>query len=847
MIKKYSLTLLLSLIVLGFNNLNAQNNFFTNVQESSFITSDQKRLIVPEKYRTIHMDINSMQNFLKTLPGKQNSAERNSMPIISIPMPDGSTATFHVWERSIMEPGLEAKYPNIKTYLGQGITDKTAVLVASMTEFGFNAMILSSVTGNIFIDPFDNTNVTNYISYYRKDYKRTDSYIEEGVDLNPTGSADVTEAVPAGQCIGPNVRTYRLALACNTYYAKAATGLTNPTISQTLAKMVISVNRVTGVYEVDLGIRLVLVANTDQLVFVTQSGDPYYTANSNGSTLLGINQTQCDNIIGSANYDIGHVFSTGGGGIAGLGVVCVSGNKARGVTGSSYPVGDAYDIDYVAHEMGHQFKGNHTFNATTGSCGGGNRSGPTACEPGSGVTIMAYAGICTSTNDLASNSIPIFHAVSQAEIMSYSINSSGNNCAVTTATGNNSPVVNAGLGYTIPISTAFILTGSATDINGDALTYCWEQMDVNAAAGDWNGTQNYTTPLFRSFNPQTTGTRYFPKLSDVVNNTPTIGERLATISRPINFRLTVRDNVAGGGGVCFGDVIVNTDATGGAFAVTYPDASGVLWYEGQTKTVTWNKGSTDGLPFNVANVEISLSTDGGYTYPLILKASTLNDGTEDIVVPSNYTYTGRIRVRAIGNIFYDISNNNFTISPNPVPVKWINFFGEKLKNNTVKLTWNVNEIDNHFYVVERSLDGQKFSTIGEVAASKDPGNNHTYNFIDAQPFASTNFYRIKQVDKNGGYSYSSIVTISFDESIGSWVVYPNPTSDVVNLFSNANYKNLQVSVYDAIGKLVHTQTKQNVNRGEVIKVSLLSFAKGVYSVKVQATNTESITKKIIVQ
>ena len=834
-------------MVLGFNNLNAQNNFFTNVQESSFITSDQKRLIVPEKYRTIQMDINSMQNFLKTLPRKQNSAERNSMPVISIPMPDGSTATFHVWERSIMEPGLEAKYPNIKTYLGQGITDKTAVLVASMTEFGFNAMILSSVTGNIFIDPFDNTNVTNYISYYRKDYKRTDSYIEEGVDLNPTGSTDVTEAVPAGQCIGPNVRTYRLALACNTYYAKAATGLTNPTVSQTLAKMVISVNRVTGVYEVDLGIRLVLVANTDQLVFVTQSGDPYYAANSNGSTLLGINQTQCDNIIGSANYDIGHVFSTGGGGIAGLGVVCISGNKARGVTGSSYPVGDAYDIDYVAHEMGHQFKGNHTFNATTGSCGGGNRSGPTACEPGSGVTIMAYAGICTSTNDLASNSIPIFHAVSQAEIMSYSINSSGNNCAVTTATGNNSPIVNAGLGYTIPISTAFILTGSATDINGDALTYCWEQMDVNAASGDWNGTQNYTTPLFRSFNPQTTGTRYFPKLSDVVNSTTTIGERLATIGRPINFRLTVRDNVAGGGGVCFGDVIVNTDATGGAFAVTYPDGSGVLWYEGQTKTVTWNKGSTDGLPFNVANVEISLSTDGGYTYPLILKASTLNDGTEDIVVPSNYTYTGRIRVRAIGNIFYDISNNNFTISPNPVPVKWINFFGEKLKNNTVKLTWNVNEIDNHFYVVERSLDGQKFSTIGEVAASKDPGNNHTYNFIDAQPFASTNFYRIKQVDKNGGYSYSSIVTISFDESIGSWVVYPNPTSDVVNLFSNANYKNLQVSVYDAIGKLVHTQTKQNVNRGEVIKVSLLSFAKGVYSVKVQATNTESVTKKIIVQ
>lgn len=849
MIKKYSLTFLLSLMVLGFNNLNAQNNFFTNVQESSFITSDQKRLIVPEKYRTIQMDINSMQNFLKTLPRKQNSAERNSMPVISIPMPDGSTATFHVWERSIMEPGLEAKYPNIKTYLGQGITDKTAVLVASMTEFGFNAMILSSVTGNIFIDPFDNTNVTNYISYYRKDYKRTDSYIEEGV-VKTEGEGDVPDAPPAGQCVGANLRTYRLAVGCNTYYAKAATGLTNPTKAQAMAKIVISVNRVVGVYETEVAVRMVLVSNNDNIVFVTQSGDPYYAANSNGSSLLNINQTQCDNIIGSANYDIGHVFSTGGGGIAGLGVVCISGNKARGVTGSSYPVGDAYDIDYVAHEIGHQFKGNHTFNSNLGSCSGNGNNSPgsasTNCEPGSGTTIMAYAGICGS-DDLQSNSQPQFHAVSLAEIMWFTNNSTGNNCAVTTPTGNTAPVVNAGSNYIIPISTPFVLTGAATDINGDVLTYSWEQMNTGASFGTVTGAQNSTTPLFRSFLPQTNGERYFPQITDVINNTPTKGERLPTSGRTMNFRLTARDNIAGGGGVCFGDAVVTVDANGGAFAVTYPDASGVLWYEGQTISITWNKGGTDAAPFNTANVEISLSTDGGFTYPTILKASTPNDGTEDIVVPSNYTYTGRIRVRAIGNIYYDISNNNFTISPNPVPVKWINFFGEKLKNNTVKLTWNVNEIDNHFYVVERSLDAQKFSTIGEVAASKDPGNNHTYNFIDAQPFASTNFYRIKQVDKNGGYSYSSIVTISFDESIGSWVVYPNPTSDVVNLFSNANYKNLQVSVYDAIGKLVHTQIKQNVNRGEVIKVSLLSFAKGVYSVKVQATNTESITKKIIVQ
>jgi hypothetical protein len=847
MAKKYTLTLVFLATFCSFITAKAQNNFFKDEAEQSFITADQKRAIIPQKYRTIQMDLNAMKSFLLSVPRiNEATTNRNTTPIISIPMPDGSTALFHIWERSIMEPGLEAKYPNIKTYTGQGITDRTAVIVASMTEFGFNAMILSSVTGNVFIDPYDFKTTTNYISYYKKDFHKDLPYVEEGVVVT---EGNTTEAEPAGQCVGPFVRTYRLALGCNTQYAVAATGLSSPTKAQALAKMVISVNRVTGVYETEVGIRLVLVANTDNIIFVTQSGDPYYSNNSNGSALLGINQTQCDNLIGSANYDIGHVFSTGGGGIAGLGVVCSAGNKARGVTGSSSPVGDAYDIDYVAHEMGHQFKGNHTFNATTGSCGGGNRSGSTACEPGSGITIMAYAGICGSTNDLAAHSIPTFHAVSQAEIMNYSINSTGNSCAVTTATGNSAPVVNVGTtAYRIPISTPFALTGTATDIDGNTLTYSWEQRNTGAAAGDWNGTQNYGTPLFRSFVPQTTGTRYFPQLSDVVYNTTTKGERLPTVFTDLNMRLTVRDNVAGGGGVCFGDVTVTADNSGGPFLVTYPNNTGELWYEGQTKTITWDKANTDIAPFNVTNVEIALSTDGGFTYPTILLASTPNDGSENIVVPyGNQTYTGRIRVRALGNIFYDISNNNITISPNPVPVKWISFTGEKIKNNAVKLYWDVNEIDNHIYFVERSLDGQSFSAIGEVAASTAPGNLHSYNFTDTKPFASTNYYRLKQVDKNGNYSYSNIIVISFDESIGGFVVYPNPTTEFVNLFSNANYNKLQVNVYDAIGKLVYTQNKQSVNKGEIIKVPLTGFAKGVYSIKVEANNTESIVKKVIVQ
>ena len=461
---------------------------------------------------------------------------------------------------------------------------------------------------------------------------------------------------------------------------------------------------------------------------------------------------------------------------------------------------------------------------------------------------MAYAGICGSTNDLGITSIPVFHAVSQAEIMNFSINSSGNSCAVVSTTGNSAPVVNAGTSYTIPISTPFVLSGSATDVNGDALTYSWEQRNTGAASGDWNGTQNYGTPLFRSYVPTASGTRYFPILSDVVYNTTTKGERMPSVFTALNLRLTVRDNVAGGGGVCFGDVVITADNTGGPFSVTYPNNPGELWYEGETKTITWDKSNTDIAPFSVANVEIALSTDGGFTYPTILKASTPNDGTESISVPfSNQTFTGRIRIRALGNVFYDISNSNVTISPNPVPVKWISFTGEKIKNNAVKLNWDVNELDNHLYIIERSLDGQTFSAIGEIGASTAPGNIHSYTFTDTKPFASINYYRLKQIDKNGSYSYSNTITISFDEYIGGWVVYPNPTSEFVNLFSNSNYSKLQVSVYDAIGKLVYTQNKQAVVKGEIIKVPLSGFAKGVYSIKVEANNTESITKKVIVQ
>ena len=412
-----------------------------------------------------------------------------------------------------------------------------------------------------------------------------------------------------------------------------------------------------------------------------------------------------------------------------------------------------------------------------------------------------------------------FHAVNFAEINNYTTSGNGNSCAVITATGNNAPTANAGADYTIPMNTPFFLIGTGVDADNDALTFSWEEIDVFGAIGDWNAPQTVDIPLFRSFVPTVSATRYFPKISDVINGTTTIGERLPSIARTMNFRLTVRDNKAGGGGICFDDAVVTTNATGGgSFKISYPNATGIIWLDGETKTITWNKVGTDAAPFNVANVAIELSIDGGNTYPISLLASTANDGSENIIVPVNYTTTARVRIRAIGNIFYTISSNNFTIKVNPQPVKWLQIIAQKEKEKTIKILWTVNEIANSFYEVERSIDGDKFYKIGTVNALQNTTSINNYSFIDAQPFAAKNYYRIKQVDKNGSFTYSKIVNVNMNETIAAWVLYPNPANAKINLFCNANSNNVTIEMFDAIGKMVQNITSNQITKGQSILI-----------------------------
>ncbi len=605
--------------------------------------------------RPLTLDVPALAAALATAPA-QNRAGTAPLTLV-LPLPDGTSGRFAVWQTALMEPALAVQFPQIKTYSGVGLDDPTATVQLDLTPRGFHAQILSDAHGTVYIDPVTRTDTQHYLSFFRT-----------AMPAAQLHCGTVGTAAPLNRAAGPRtaqrtsgtvLRTYRLAMAATGEYTTFHGG----TVTLALAAIVTTVNRVRGVYEKELAVSFTLVNNT-AIIFTNAGTDPY----TNTSSDLSVNQTTIDNAVGSANYDIGHLVGTGGGGVAQLGVVCTAGSKARGLTGSASPIGDSFDIDYVAHEMGHECGANHPFNGTGGSCGGGNRHAATAYEPGSGTTIMAYAGICGTTDNTQAHSDAYFHVVSYEEIKTYLESTS---CGTMTTQSNTPPTVAlpAG-GKVLPISTPFKLTAVGSDINADALTYCWEEYDLGSA-GSPTAAQvaNDAVPLFRSFNPSSNPTRYFPRLSDLVAGTTTLGERLPTVSRPLNFRVTLRDRYTTGntgtgvvGGVnSSATVALSCVSTAGPFQVTAPNTA-VTWAGGSAQTVTWNVNSTDVAPVSCATVNIRLSTDGGLTYPTLLLAGTANDGAQAVTVPSTASTTARIMVEAADNYFFDISNVNFTIS-----------------------------------------------------------------------------------------------------------------------------------------------------------------------------------------
>ena len=788
-------------------NLFAQNNFFTDAGANRQFSTTGQRVITPQKYRANTLNIQGMKNFLWSLPSEKNISNRSTAPVVELPMPDGTMATFRVWESSIQEAGLAEKFPEIRTFAGQGISDPYATIRFDIGPNGFHAQVLT-VNGTYYIDPYSRGEVNNYISYFRTDYKKSGTFLCEVPD-NPTTNSLVTEAA----CRGTELRTYRLAVACTGEYAQAPGIAAGSNAAVLHAAIVTTVNRVVGVYEKELSIRMVLVVNNNLVEFLNAATDPF-TGNNDPSVLINESQTVIDANIGAANYDIGHTFSTGGGGLAQLGSVCGTA-KARGITGLPTPAGDQYDIDFVAHEMGHQFGSSHSFNGQVGNCSGANRNGPTAYEPGSGTTIMAYAGICGS-DDIQPNSDPNFHTISFDEISNFVL--AGGNCAVKTPTGNTLPVIDPlpNNGVTIPVNTPFTLMGSATDANADALTYCWEEWDLGPQDA-WNsGATSTTAPLFKSRVPKTTGSRTFPDISVILAGYPIApaatlgglkGETLPQVARAMKFRLSVRDNRVGGGGVvsagnggCQSSAVYQINVAGTSpFAVTLPNG-GEIYFAGSAEDITWDPASTAAAPISVANVKISLSVDGGLTYPIILTASTPNDGSEVLTIPSVVSATARIKIEAVGNIFFDISNTNFTI--NAAPASGFNFSAPAPATaacpaaGPIDISLGTIPFGGFSNTITLTASAAPAGTTVSFVPGNTvtPGNSVTVRLSGTSALATGSYKIIITGTAAGNITKTRIITYIINPGAGP-VISAQPASQTVCSGSNATFNIVSVGTY----------------------------------------------------
>ena len=620
------------------------------------------------------------------------------LQLVELPMPDGGIKTFRVWQTSILPPGLSAKYPDLRTFTAEAVNEPFVTAKLDLTTLGFHGIIFNG-SKTIYIDPVSNGSshyqVVDKSEVTRSQEKRMPCLV---TGTKPVSLSGVLSAKLAGKTTsGTMLRKYRIAISCDHQYAEANTGSSSPAVSSTLSYVVTTMNRINGVYERELSVTMVLVEHEDTLLFVDAATDPYGPYNSDPLTLMDLNQKMCDSLIGTANYDLGHIFSTGAGGLSEIGCVCgTSGNKARSVTGNANPTGDGFDIDYVAHEIGHEFGSDHTFNNnSTGSCGN-NANAHFAYEPGSGSTIMAYAGICIS-DDIQKHSDDYFCASSLLQIHDF-ITTTGDACAVKTSTGNK-PASLAPFAsfYTIPYLTPFeLIAPVAVDSIPDSInTYCWEQWNLGDFGKSLKNTE-VAGPLFRSYPPDTTTQRTFPNINMVLAGQRSNagieaaeGEKLPTVARYLTFRLTVRSITHGMGCFLFPDDSVHLDvvSSGNGFTVTSQNTDGLKYIGTSVQTVKWDVSGTDNGPVNAHEVDIFLSVDGGKTWKYYL-GTYPNTGSAIITLPNPdiSTNTARIKVKGKNNVFFNVNSKDFAIISNPGIYGDILLFPVPAKNDVTVVT-----------------------------------------------------------------------------------------------------------------------------------------------------------------
>ena len=636
---RFLLTLLLAATLVGV--CSAQS--WSTVNERTIATKGKKD-IVPTTYLLLKVDDIEMHEVLWTAPSESKVAPSESGTIINVPNRAGDIEQYRIVEYSMMESKLAETFSHMKTFIGVKVGDPHQSIRIDYTVRGFRAVIKKGGEFT-YIDHYQRGDNEHRVIYKKSEYKAKHKWTCSVGHDNELKLSDIEQQRSrTGDCL---FRTYRMAQTAVGEYSNYFGAFDASQVDLVHSAVVTTYNRVNQVYEAEVAARFILIDNTEDIYYYDPATDPFV------SLSLNENQTNTDAVIGNANYDIGHIFIISNGGVAQLRSLCNTGSKARGLTGRPNPVGDPFDIDYVAHEIGHQFGGNHTQN---NSC---QRNTNTAMEPGSASTIMGYAGICSP--NVQNNSDAYFHSISLAEMKTEMDNET---CDAQLTWNNTAPSLLSTISNkTLPVSTPFVLEGdAAANDAGDLLTYNWEQID-NEPATMPPASTNTGGPAFRSLFATEDPKRYFPSIDNIINGTTDTWEVLPTVDRDMDFRLTVRDFHDGMGGCTIEqDVRLTFDSNSGPLVVNTANTSNTD-IELQTVTVQWDVAGTDQSPVSCSEVDILMSYDGGLTYTATLLAATANDGTADITIPTGTTSTGRFMVKCSDNYFFDINNSDFTVDP----------------------------------------------------------------------------------------------------------------------------------------------------------------------------------------
>ncbi len=842
--------ILMSSSLFMLTDARSQTNFFhplakKNQQTPGYSQFSQKI----RQYRLLSLDETAMRAYLLAAPLEFNQARKTIA--LNIPLPDGSMETFGMVESPVLAPEIAARYPEIKTYSGFSLQRKQVSIRLTLTSDGFNALLLGEADQNMYIEKYNNETGV-YALYDTRDAIQPPPELmaicnvtdREMINHSLKSRTPTTTANNSGATL----RTFRFAIAATGEFTQAHTD-----VNTAYAVLVNYVNRLNAVTMRELCVKLMMVSD-NKVVYPDPLTDPY--DNTSNSTMLGQNQTNLDAIIGSANYDVGHVmgrsFGTGDG-VAYIGVLCNSTYKGQGVTreGNATNVGQVFIDQTFFHEVGHQFGMTHSFNSVIPVCT--TRKPETSVEPGSGATMMSYGFKCggddyidISITHLQFGPLITYHTVNyeQADAV---INAAS--CKTTLATGNHLPVITVPADMTIPKSTPFVLTGSATDADADALTYSWEGTNIGTMTPDATTILNTAQPpFFRSYGPVTTPVRTFPILSAILDGSNYAkGDKLPSVSVATVERFTVFDNHPGGGATVNASVTVIVDGNSGPFLVTN-DLTGTV-PGSSTQTVTWSVNNTNNPPVNAANVKISLSVDGGNSFPYVLAAGVPNNGTAGVKIPNITASQARVKVEAVGNIFFDISNTNFAIT-SVLPVELLAFDAQLQNKNEARLTWQTASEKNNagFEVEMMDINGtQIFEKVGFMKGGGTTQALQSYNFNVYHLTPSTYYFRLKQIDQDSNFTYSTNQVLVVEGTGFIVNLFPNPVQSVLNMeFYLQKEGDVSLSLFNRLGQATLIVPARHFGSGRQSQlINTSGLASGVYYYRCE-TGADQLYGKIMV-